>query len=592
MKRIITIALFLVAMIFSLQAQIIDTAHFRLDFRPMIINSQKINQQAVIRDTVSGEVNFDYNVTPQEIDITFEPSQVKPMKLAPDVMKRLYRNYLKVGFGYPVTPLFDLYIHNPDNNKYSYGLGVHHFSTWAPPIGKKMSKYAYHPTSDTRVNLFFTRFFKNQTLYSSIGYAHKYANLYGYNEDTINHLDNSEDYYRKTYRDSINNSFHHVRGEVGIRSNYVLEDRRLKQGVRLNYDLITTHKKDMENHVGLDSYFAYDSRFMKVSGSQNFRVDFDLDYYNNRWNDFVDDSVSSQRRVDNSFKVELRPTMNFTLGEYHILFGVGVPIVSAPGETKVPVYPVAEVQLGLIPGIMSFYFGVDGETKYNSLQNLLYENPFVKPQLDSLKFTRSQIILRGGIKGNLVKKLNYHVSARYAMTKNELFYVIDTTALLKNQFDVMYKDAGILNVCVNLNWEMMGKLLLNLEGNYWGCFFNRVTDTIEDRAWYRPTWEVKFTGKYFHNNKMAFNLNCNLQFGRWALVPDFETNVYAAQKMEPLIDIGLGFEYFFSNRFTAFANINNVACQNYAKYYDYRSYGINVLVGITYSFGHEKLKRK
>ncbi|MDR2978895.1 MAG: hypothetical protein LBV02_00390, partial [Bacteroidales bacterium] len=255
-----------------------------------------------------------------------------------------------------------------------------------------------------------------------------------------------------------------------------------------------------------------------------------------------------------------------------------------------PIYPVAEVQLGLVPGIMSFYLGINGEVKYNSLQNLLYDNPFMKPQLDSLKFTRSQIVLRAGIKGNLVKKLNYHVSARYSLNKDEVFYVIDTNARLKNQFNIMYKDANVLNVCANLNWETMGKLYLNLEGNYWGVFFNHISDTIEEKAWYRPTWEVKFNGKYFYNKKMAFSVNCNLQFGRWASVPDFETNVFTVQKMKPLLDFGLGFEYFFSNRFTAFANINNVACQNYAKYYDFKSYGINVMIGITYSFGDESLK--
>ena len=31
--------------------------------------------------------------------------------------------------------------------------------------------------------------------------------------------------------------------------------------------------KDQENYIGMKSFFAYDDRFMKVSGSQNFRMD-------------------------------------------------------------------------------------------------------------------------------------------------------------------------------------------------------------------------------------------------------------------------------------------------------------------------------
>ena len=573
---------------FSVNAQSIDTARFHLNFRPTITIPQKINQQAKISDTVSNKVEFNYYITPQRLDLTFKPSEIKAAKMTPDVMKRLYRNFIKVGFGYPVTPLFELALHNPDNSKYSYGLNVHHFSSWLPPIGKQMKQYPYFPTSDTRVHLFFTRFFKSQTLYSSIGYNHEYANLYGYKKDAITYLPDYERYFDKSYRDSINNSFHHVKAEVGLRSNYVLEDRRLKQDVRLNYDFIRTYKKDIEHHIGMKSYFAYDARFMKISGSQNYKMGFDIDFYNNNWNDTI---LGGDKRIDNSVKVEFRPTVNFTIKEYHFLFGIGVPILHSYGGTNVPIYPIAEIQLGLIPGIMSLYGGVNGYSKFNSLQNLLYENPYVKPQLDTLKFTYAHINVYAGIKGNLVKKLNYHISAQYSFDKNNHFYMLDTTSVLRNRFDVIYRDVNTLNVCVNLNWEVIDQLYLNLEGNYWLHNFPHVTDSIQERAWYKPSWEVAFGGKYVFRQKMIFSMNFNLQFGRWALVPNME-NHFTPQKMSPILDFGIGFEYLFTERFSAFARINNIACQPYAKYYDFRSFGINALAGVTFSFGNENLKRR
>lgn len=588
MKRIALLISGIVLLGLTAHAQIIDTARFRLDFRPMIQQANKINQPAVIQDTATEKVDFDYYITPQRLDISFNPSSLQPVKMSADVMKRLYRNYLKAGFGYPVTPLLELYIHNPDNTKYSYGLNLHHFSSWAPPIGKKMRKYPYHPTSDTRAHLFFTRFFRNQTLYTSIGYNHQLANLYGYNRENLFYLHDIGRYYEKSYRDTINNSFHHFKAEAGLRSNYVLEDRRLKQDVRLHYNLIRTHKKDMENHVGLTSYFAYDARFLRLSGSQNYKLGLDFDFYNNAWNDTLPGGF---KRSDNSFRIELKPTVNFTIREYHILFGLGLPIIHNYGTSRVPIYPVAEIQLGIIPGILSIYAGLDGKVKYNSLQDMLYENPYLKPHIDTLKFTRSQINIYGGIKGNLVKKLNYHLSAHYSYDKDMHFFLLDTASKLRNQFDIIYRNVNTLNVCFNLGWEALDHLYLNLEANYWGYFFPNRADSIQEYAWYKPSWEVAFNGRYVYDNRMIFSLNFDLQFGRWALAADHE-GVFHPEKMSPILDFGIGFEYLFSKRFSAFANISNIACQNYAKYHDFKSFGINVLLGITYSFGDESLKNR
>ena len=101
--------------------------------------------------------------------------------------------------------------------------------------------------------------------------------------------------------------------------------------------------------------------------------------------------------------------MQFTIKEYHIKVGVGIPVLRTDLATRCPVYPVAEVQLGIVPGILSIYAGVDGKAEYHGIKDLLYENPYYNPSFDELDFTRTRINIYGGIKGNLVKKLNYHI---------------------------------------------------------------------------------------------------------------------------------------------------------------------------------------
>lgn len=589
---------FVISLIISgLQAQVIDTARFQINYVPQLQNFSKLNQQAKIIDTATEKVSFTYDITPQRVDIDFMPTLITAAKIKPERVKPLYRNFIKVGFGYPVTPFAELAIHNGTHKKYSYGVNVHHFSSWAPPIGKKMKQYANYPMSDTRVEAFFSRLFKKQTLYASVGYNHEAARYYGFTEENIKAWGapfNFGYYNSKSYVDSLKNNFHHVKAEVGIRSNYNLEERKLKQDVRLNYDGVFTNHQEMENHVGLTSFFAYDARWLKITGSQLYRLNFNFDYYNNRWNDLL-------RRSDNTFVINPELFANWTFGEYHIKVGVGTSIapqlkdtinfidttLGTKKNTLFVIYPMAELQLGIVPGILSIYAGIDGQMKYNSYQSLLYENPFVKPNMTDLRCTKNWINIYGGIKGNLVKKLNYNLFARYSYAENMGFFITDTNTVLRNQFDMVWDDGGYLNVGLTMNWEVIRNLQIDFAANYWLYHL----DTLA-HAWYKPSLEISAAGSYLFRNMLIFSANFNLAFGTWAWEYDLANNNYHSKMMKPILDFGVGVEWLINDHFSAFLNINNLACQYYAKYYEYKNLGINAMVGVSYAFGKESFKVK
>ena len=626
MKKItllLSIVLFIGA---GLRAQVVDSAQLLIKYVPKLTNSNKINQQAVIRDTVvSDDIEFNYVIAPNKPTLDFEPGDMQVGKLNPEVKERYHRNYIKLGFGYPITPLAELSMHNCQNQKFSYGLNFHHFSSWANPIGKEQKKYAYAPTSDTRVNLFFNRIFKNHTLYSSVGYNHEMANLYGYSKDWVNSLvySDPEYYYSKEYRDSIKNNFNHVRAEVGFRSNYTEEEKQVKEDVRINYDFLRTSWRNIEHGIGLHGMVAYDAKFLKISGIQHYQLDVGLNYFNNTWNDSVPmgtDGSLLKRRSDNSFMFELKPTMRFSIREYHLVLGVGVPILNQYNKTQCPVYPVAELQMGLIRNVLNLYVGVDGKSEYTSLKNLLYENPYVKPNLDTLRFTKCQLSIYGGVKGKITSKLNYHVSARYSYRRDLPFYMLDTASLLKNQFDVVYAKKGTeLDVTANLSWEAINHLYLTLTGRYHDFFFLEGYDWFNSdqitggKPLYIPRWEIGFEGKYILKSRYIFTANANVGFDRWVAVPyveiadgpsgnavnqinyrlenDIRRNPDGTKSsVKPVLNFGLGFEYLITKQFTAFANINNIGCQYATNYYGFNNFGINAIIGLTYSFGNEAIK--
>lgn len=561
------------------QAQPVDTAKFNVDYTLTLQHFEKINKSAEIVDTAKDKIQFDYYIMPQRIDLSFKPSTVAPAKLPADVMKRLYRNFLRVGFGYPISPLAQLNIHNFDNSKFSYGLNVNHFSLWGPNSIRGLEDFAYAPVSDTKLGVFFHHFLRNATFYNHLNYNHEVAHRFAFNR-----LLGYEDYfYTKDYRDSLKNNFHHLRAVTGVRSNQTADVKVVKYDVRFVYDLLATYPKDWEHHWGLQGFIGYDDRFLKVSGTQNYRMDIDFDYYQNRWCNAPND-VNLTR---NTFKFEFKPTMTFEVNEYLLSLGVGIPIVNSTLYRKamIPVYPIAEVQLGLIKGIMSLYGGVNGNTHWNSLQELIYENPYIKPGLDSLRFSRTQISVYGGLKGNLVKKLNYHFAAHYSYTKDMPLFMVDTLCYLKNQFDVIYTNANILNVSGNLTWQVVDHLFLNFDLNFWKYY--KLSNA--DHAWYKPTWEGAFGGKYYHGDRYIFDLNFIMQFGKWGFFP-LENNNYVVKQMRPTLNFDAGFEYLITPQFACFAQINNLASQYLSNYYDFKNLGLNFIVGVTYSFGDEPLK--
>ena len=622
-KATIPVLVIIMLSVYGLNAQVVDSAQLLIKYVPKLANSNKINQQAVLNDTVvSEQMDFNYVIAPNKPSLEFQPGEMQVGKLNPEVKERYYRNYLKLGFGYPITPLAELSMHNCQNPKYSYGLNFHHFSSWANPIGKEQKKYAYAPTSDTRVQLFFNRIFKNHTFYSSVGYNHELANLYGYSTDWVSPMlyADPEHYYSKEYRDSIKNNFNHVHAEIGVRSNFTEEEKRLKEDVRLNYDFIHTYWKNMEHGVGVHAMLGYDAKFLKISGFQHYQVDLGLDYFNNFWTDSVPMGTQLKPRVDNSFRFEIKPTMQFSIREYHLLLGVGLPILNH-NKPRCPVYPVAELQMGLIRGVLSLYVGVDGKTEYTSLKKLLYENPYVKPNLDTLRFTKCQISIYGGVKGKITDKLNYHVSARYSYRRDMPFFMLDTASLLKNQFDVVYAKKGTeLDVNANLSWEAINHLYLTLNARYHDFFFLEGYDWFGSdgitggKPLYIPRWEIGFEGKYILKNRFIINANAKVGFNRWAVVPSastvddgngylINTIVYTLENdirknpdgekssVKPVLNFGVGFEYLLNKQFTVFANINNIGCQYATNYYGFNNFGINAIVGITYSFGNEAIKR-
>jgi outer membrane receptor protein involved in Fe transport len=109
-------------------------------------------------------------------------------------------------------------------------------------------------------------------------------------------------------------------------------------------------------------------------------------------------------------------------------------------------------------------------------------------------------------------------------------------------------------------------------------------------AWYKPAVEFGFSGRYEFVNKIVINAKASYFGPVWAAIPVAGNSrstakyTFESQKIKGWTDISLGAEYKFNKALSFWLNVNNLTNSKYYRWYNYRSYGINILGGLSYSF--------
>jgi outer membrane receptor protein involved in Fe transport len=96
-------------------------------------------------------------------------------------------------------------------------------------------------------------------------------------------------------------------------------------------------------------------------------------------------------------------------------------------------------------------------------------------------------------------------------------------------------------------------------------------------------------GNYLLNNQLSFHLDLLGEGGRKAQVYDSKvTNVNENGKyvknLGIIIDGNIGAEYRYTERISAFLQINNLAAKNYFRWYNYPVQALQIMGGVTVRF--------
>ena len=556
-------------------------------FSPTLSDAQqKINEKANITDTVNVTKPVDYNIVSPIFVTRFTPEPIKAPKVGKDQITRLYRNFVKLGVG-NWGPYLDFEANSLRSTEWAYGGRLFHYSTW-----DKIKTYAPASYSDTKVEGYVQKFFKNYTLNAGAGYGHLLAHCYGFQPDTV-----FKDLDYKLKAKDIRRQYHHINTNVNF-SNNNLNDNTLNQKYAVNYDFLTDNIKQKEHQLGILAALNHDVIRTKKAFSLNIGGELGFNYFQN------DVYWQSEWIMAN-----INPHVIFKYEEYFVKLGFDALYISniqkialllyQPEHHINPfhIYPDIELRLTLVPKIFSFYAGLNGGMKRNSYLSLMQENPYLSNYIP-FSFTDEKANVFAGIQLGISRSLSIGARGSFGFYDGKPFFINDTLqrflvtfndrrdaypVRLNNTFTIVEDRVNHLNLHFDMKYQYQKslKLALNVDYNYYKLSVDLLA------PWYKPVFVAQFDISYLLLEKFLFGLDFYVHTG--AKYPKFIDGGIAPTAMKPVLDFNFNFEYIWSKRLSFFANVNNFAYQRNYFYHDYPTKRLNALVGVKYNFGGEAL---
>jgi hypothetical protein len=526
---------------------IIDTYH------PTISDAFKINENPKVIDTVVKKMDLNYQVTPVLYKTTFNIDPIKPAKMVGEPLTKLYKSYVKVGFGTKVTPFAELYFNNLRSTDQSIGFYFKHLSS-----SGKIKDFAFPGFSDNDAGIYARRFYKNHTLSGEVDYKRDVIHYFGFDPET----------YAGISKDSIKQRFSKIGASLKFKSTFQ-DSIRLNHSFALSYYNLRDLYKAMEDNISFSG--AVDKKVSLFGNNleyQNLGLIANVDYFNDI------------NPVDTSFGAVVKLTPHYS-ATYNILkFDAGFnTFFEATNDSKIYIFPDVSFNINLYNNIFVLYAGITSDLKRNNLMDLAEENPFINTT-SILKFSRTKSKFYGGFKGSLSSYLSFNASVSKSNIVDMPLYFNDTSSILLNRFSLIYDNIKVFNTHTEITYQRSEKYKFLLISNFY-----QFATTNELYAWLKPNMDVKLAFNYNLKNKILLKTEVFAFSSSDAktLVPGTVPEIKPI-RMKGTVDFNLGLEYRYSKILSAFINFNNISAVRYQRWYNYPTYGFTVLGGISYAF--------
>jgi hypothetical protein len=511
----------------------------KADYEPKVSAAKKLITKPEIQPIESSKPSFNYNLPNFAYAVlpTYKPAKAVGIKSELD--EPLFGNYFKLGAGNYLTPYAELRVHSVRNKKYNYGF-----------YGKHLSANAGKPEnadfSDNQLGVVGQKIGNKGVLTGRLNYERHVVHFYGYDADSFT--------FEKR---QINQIFNDFNGQAIYDRGY--NEKRI--GTKLGFDFYTfgTHGNRREN----DFEGSLQSKF-KLGNKREINFDAKVDYTN-----ILDNAEPS---VSRTF-VRLLPSYDFRFNK--IDFSIGANAVVNIDSTKgtFRIFPDVSLEHYLVPKKVLAFAAINGDVKKNALRQLSYVNPFASNGIE-VRNTINSFNISGGLKGVLIKKIDYLLKVRLSIDNDLPLFLTDSTPT--RSFGVVYDDVQTVAFTTGLGYRLDEKFFIQFNTT----LYNYKTE-LEEHAWQLPSIDADLNLRY----TLAKKLDLRVQL--YAIGERFQRDMFSEDKtvqtLSPFLDVNVMADYRYKKNISFFVNVNNISNSRYQKWYAYPSFGLNLLAGITFS---------
>jgi hypothetical protein len=522
-------------------------------FNPVITDASKMGSNPIIRDTTSRLSVPEYRFINKKINTTFQVEPIAPAKMKGESLVKLYRSYIKGGFGNYTTPLAEVYINSIRSKEYSYVFNYDHISSTG-----NMADVGYPGFSRNNMGLSGKYFHDNYTVTGDLAYKRNVVHYYGYDANVFDFTD-----------EETRQRFNFFSGKAAYQSNN-------KDLTKLNYETALSyyHLGDLydtarENNVNLAANFSQYLTNQKFTWVVNSGLDY---YFNNLPRD------TSQTAI-----VKINPHAKLSDNKFKMKIGGNLFLITQTDDVgQLRLYPDIDLSYNLVENIIVPFAGVTGFVERAGYRSLTDVNPFLNANTE-LRNTNHKVKVFGGLKGSLSSALSFNTLVSYSVIDDMPFFINDTTIRSQNRFLVVYDNIKLLNISGEIAYQKSEKLRFSTKANYYSYQMSE-----QMLPWHMPDMDITFSTLYNLRDKIIVKgdvFYMNARYGR----NHFSDGEPPVTGPFPVIvkgfaDVNLGLEYRYTRNFSAFLNFNNIGAARYNRWNNFPVQRFNLIGGITYSF--------
>ena len=536
-------------------------------YTPTISDAFKVKETPTLDDDdTSKKENIQYNIFSFPVASTFAPAKGKAANVDKSPDEKIFSNYMTLAAGNYGTANAELFVTQNISNTDYFGGMLRHSSSQGGikdvTLDDKFSNTALDLTYGSRTNA--------MSWNADLGYKNQIYNWYGIYpgflpDATIETIDEKQTYHTL-----------YVGGRLDLNS--ILKESTLK------FSRFWDAFGSAENRFVAKPSLEFDIVEQKI------KADFVVDYISGTFDHNFDKTASIKYGFTN---VGFQPSVKIHKDDLTMNLGVGFFYSAAQesGQSKFFIYPQVTGAYKIVGDLMIFYAGLEGTLQQNSYHDFVQENFFVSPTL-GIAPTDQKFDVYAGLKGKLASSVSYNIRGSYkneegkALFKSNIYNNSNANTdgyTFGNSFEVVYDKVKTLSFFGELKADFSKNVSFGVNGT-----FSSYSTDAEKEAWNLPaiklatTLDVNITPKWYAGTSLFFTGERKDIFRQSTVTLPFPPDENITLKSYFDLNAHVGFKY--SERMTFFLKGNNLANQNYERWFNYPVQGLQILGGASYKF--------